>query len=143
MSQFPNPAGFRPELGLPWFNYTMQGLSSEQIAQKTKGCRPFVFRSYQMAPAFPIGTQVVLRPVDCKCKLTVGKVYVLFTKGGEFVAHGRLTNLEDSEELDRWGVRLTLKWEDGRECMPPWIWPHPGHILYALAYYGSVDIASL
>ena len=60
----------------------MQGLSPEQIAQKTKNCRSFTFLTADMAPAFPMGTRVVLRPVGCKCKLTVGKVYVLLTKSG-------------------------------------------------------------
>ena len=142
-SRPPRMHAFRPELGLPWFEATMQGLSPAQIAQKTKGCRSFVFRGDTMAPAFPKGTQVVLRPVECKCKLVVGKVYVLFQKNGEFIACGRAVELVDSEELERWGVRVTLKWEDGRAGTDPFVWPLPHHILYALAYYGSVEVASL
>jgi len=143
MSQFPNPTGFRPELGLPWFNYTMQGLSEAELVTRCKGLVSFRFPDARMAPFFPKHTQVVLRPVSCKCKLVVGKVYVLLTKGGEFIAYGRLTELEESEELDRYGVRLTLCWADGREAMAPWLWPHPGYVLYALAYYGSVEVTAL
>ena len=134
---------FRPELGLPWFTSAMQGLSPEQLAQKLKDCRSFTFPTADMAPFFPLGTRVVLRPVGCKCKLTVGKGYVLLTKGGEFIACGRLTQAEESEELDRYGVRLSLHWADGRAAMDPWHWPHPGYVLYVLAYYGLVDIDAL
>ena len=59
------------------------------------------------------------------------------------MACGRLTQAEDSEALDRYGVRLTLHWDSGQLAREPWVWPHPGVVLYALAYYGLVDIAAL
>lgn len=97
----------------------MQDLSKAELQKCCKGLVSFHFDTADMPPAFAKGTQVVLRPVGCACGITVGKAYVVLTKGGEFIAYGRFTEHEESEELDRYGVRLTLRWADGREAMPP------------------------
>jgi hypothetical protein len=139
-------AGFRPERGLPWFSSSMEGLSPEQIKAKCEGLLSFVFDNADMAPSFPKGTRVVLRPVTCRCKIAVGKVYVLLhgPKGAQRpVAVGRLTQAPETA-FPGYGLDLTLTHDStGAATLSGWHWPTPDSTLCALAYYGSVEVEQL
>jgi len=143
MSQFTSSPGFRPELGLPWFTPSMQGLSPEQIAYKCANLVSFCFDTADMAPAFPPGTCVALRPVACLCKLVVGQVYVVLDKEQRLLAVGRLS-AAIPPDFPGYGLDLTLTHDNGgAEVLAAWRWPQPGAFLYALAYYGTVAIEAL
>lgn len=143
MSQLTSSPGFRPELGLPWFTRSMAGLSPEQVAAKSKDLLSFCFDTADMAPAFPAGTCVALRPVACLCKIEVGKVYVVLDKEQRLVAVGRLAQATEPD-FPGYGLDLTLTHDsNGAEVLTGWRWPQPGAFLYALAYYGTVAIEAL